>query len=269
MKKILVFSDTHAGAARNPDAPANLKAGLLHGLSAHPDAALLVHLGDLADRGQPEDYATVAPILREAGIPWIFIPGNHDDRDAMRQATSTIPGPGASPEGFMQHAMLLGDTLLLALDTLADASCDIPLNAGILCEARLDWLRDRLNEGNPKSIVIFMHHPPFLTGMQHMDNIGLQNGDAFFRVLDSCRAPVHLVCGHLHRTVSGFARGCGYTVVRGSGKPMPLVARTGRRKSATPETGVAEPTYAIIHVMEDSVAVHAQSYHPCGTSGQE
>ena len=268
MQKILVFSDTHAGAAGRPEMPANLEAGLRHGLAVHPDADFLVHLGDLADRGLPEDYALVAPMFSEVGIPCIFIPGNHDDRDAMREALCGIPGPGTGPAEFMQARVRLGNTLFLALDTLAGEACDVPLHAGILCRTRLDWLRDRLVEDTPDRVVIFMHHPPFLTGMHHLDNIGLQNGDAFFRVLDLCRAPVHLVCGHLHRTVSGVARGCGFTIVRGSGKPMPLVARTGRKMSGVLETRVAEMTYAVVNVMENSVAVHAQPYDPAETTGR-
>ena len=53
-------------------------------MGRRPD--LVVLTGDLVDEGRPEEYAMLRKILVALPIPYLVIPGNHDDRDNLRDA---------------------------------------------------------------------------------------------------------------------------------------------------------------------------------------
>src|SRR3546814_19533731 len=47
-----------------------------------------------------------------------------------------------------------------------------------------------------------MHHPPFITGIAHMDAIGLLAGTAELEQIVAAHPNVErIICGHLHRTI--------------------------------------------------------------------
>ncbi|KAG1318835.1 hypothetical protein G6F63_015032 [Rhizopus arrhizus] len=47
-----------------------------------------------------------------------------------------------------------------------------------------------------------MHHPPFLTGIEHMDAIGLLSGaPELERIVSRFPHVERVLCGHLHRTI--------------------------------------------------------------------
>ncbi len=67
---------------------------------------------------------------------------------------------------------------------------------------RLAWLKARLDEQPERPTLIFMHHPPFPTGLQHMDSINCRNSDALAALLSGHRNIERLVCGHHHRSIN-------------------------------------------------------------------
>jgi Icc protein len=72
----------------------------------------------------------------------------------------------------LQYAVDLGPVRLVVLDTVVPQE-----GRGRLCKHRLRWLDERLAE-NPQPTLIAMHHPPFATGIAHMDALGLEGADA-------------------------------------------------------------------------------------------
>ena len=86
---------------------------------------------------------------------------------------------------------------LLALDTV------VPMKShGELCEARLGWLAARLAEQPDRPTLVLMHHPPFQTGIEHMDAIGLlAGGPELERIVARYPRVERVLCGHLHRTI--------------------------------------------------------------------
>jgi hypothetical protein len=46
-----------------------------------------------------------------------------------------------------------------------------------------------------------MHHPPFLTGIAHMDAIGLAGREAFAAIVARHPQIELILCGHLHRNI--------------------------------------------------------------------
>jgi 3',5'-cyclic AMP phosphodiesterase CpdA len=125
----------------------------------------------------------------------LAIPGNHDAREAMREAFAGHAGIGTDGP-FLNIAGETGGLRLIGLDTTIPGRIE-----GLLCDERLEWLDARLSEAPQQPALVFMHHPPFETGLTRMDGWRCGNGDGLARVLVRHRQVVHVLCGHVHRAV--------------------------------------------------------------------
>jgi 3',5'-cyclic AMP phosphodiesterase CpdA len=85
---------------------------------------------------------------------------------------------------------------LIALDTVVPGQ-----PGGLMCAERLAWLDARLTEAPDRPTLIVMHHPPFRTGIGHMDAMGLANAEAMREVVGRHRQVEAVVAGHLHRPI--------------------------------------------------------------------
>ncbi|HZI82442.1 MAG TPA: phosphodiesterase [Casimicrobiaceae bacterium] len=157
-----------------------------------PDA--IVVTGDLADRGAPEEYEHVLALLAPLAMPVHVIPGNHDDRMALREAFPSC-GSGAAQD-FVQYVASVGPIKLIALDTLVPRE-----GGGMLCEARLAWLESALQRCSSSPVVVLMHHPPFTTGIGYMDAVGLETAYPLEPIIRRHPNIERILCGHLHRTI--------------------------------------------------------------------
>src|SRR4029077_10656189 len=88
---IAQITDTHIKlpgklAYRRVDTAQMLRACVSELLRLDPQPDLIVHTGDLADFGLPEEYAHLKSILAPLKAPTLAVPGNHDAREAMREA---------------------------------------------------------------------------------------------------------------------------------------------------------------------------------------
>src|SRR6218665_831375 len=172
------ISDTHIATGGQRAYGIVDTAGLLRACVADvvrldPRPDLVVLTGDLVDHGRPEEYALLQELLAPLTLPLYLVAGNHDEREALR---STLAGPrfdylGQTGE-FLQYAVDLGPLRLLVLDTVVPQE-----GRGQLCRQRLAWLEQRLAEDD-RPTVIAMHHPPFATGIAHMDALALEGADA-------------------------------------------------------------------------------------------
>jgi Icc protein len=73
---------------------------------------------------------------------------------------------------------------------------------GEMCAQRLTWLEGRLAERRDQPTLVFMHHPPFSTGLADMDRINCRNGPAMSGVLRRVDNIERVVCGHHHRPIT-------------------------------------------------------------------
>lgn len=267
MHKIIVFSDTHVGETTNAgsqiDALAGLEAGIRHAGTFHSDADFLIHLGDLTQNGLRSEYERVRPVLNAIDFNCRLIPGNHDDRVTIRECFPDLTRPDSDAGGFLQSAVEVGSDLILTLDTLADPDKMDVVHCGYLCPVRLNWVRDRISEPRSGRVILFMHHPPFRTGIEILDPSRLVNGDELISLLDTCRVPVHIVCGHLHRTVSGTVGRHGFSVCRGSDRSFRIAKRPDRPNQGVFEDDAIDiPAYNVLFLFNDCIVVHTQIYDP-------
>lgn len=164
------------------DVMERFEAVLEHAASANPDAIFLT--GDFCAQ-EPKEWAFewLAPKLNGLGIPYVVLPGNHDDRVMMRRHFEL---PGHENEPILQQLELKGQQFVF-LDT----------RYGELEEGQLNWLEARM-KAHPSSVVV-MHHPPILVGQPFMDNnYALRNTGRLAEIFRAAVVPVHVFCGHYH-----------------------------------------------------------------------
>ena len=181
-------------AYRKVDTAVGLTACVAHLNALNPIPDVVVVSGDVADFGTPEEYAVARPILDQLSMPYFVVPGNHDDRDNMHRAFSDhryLPSAG-----FMNYAIDDYAVRLVGLDTLVSGKA-----YGELCRERLDWLQACLNQEPDNPTLIFMHHPPFLTGIKHMDWQNCRNSEALGDIVSGHSQVQMILCGHVHRAI--------------------------------------------------------------------
>jgi 3',5'-cyclic-AMP phosphodiesterase len=167
----------------------------LNALGNSLDAVLIT--GDLVDRGKPEEYRHLRTYLDQLHAPCYLMVGNHDDRHALRE---TFADHAYLQDGntFVQYGVDIGALRIIALDSLIEGA-----SAGTLCDERLAWLDMELAQSRGRPVVVALHHPPFSTGIGHMDNILLER-DASRQLADIVRAHPNVervLSGHLHRPI--------------------------------------------------------------------
>lgn len=162
-------------------------------LRPSPDAVIVT--GDLAYDGRAEEYEVVARELGRLSVPVFAIPGNHDAREPFRAVLGRRFCPADDPV-FLQFSYELGETVLIGLDTLLPGS-----DAGTLCPARLAWLERAFAAVQGRPVILALHHPPFATGIAHMDRIALTNAEDLERLVRRHGRVERVICGHVHRSV--------------------------------------------------------------------
>ena len=163
-------------------------------LTPQPDALILS--GDLTDCGLPEEYALLRRLLEGAGMPVYLIPGNHDRREALREAFAGWPTLGDDPE-FIDFAADIGPLRVIGLDSVVPGS-----GHGALCDRRLRRLEAALAAAPETPTLIFLHHPPFACGIRHMDAIRLLDGaDQLARIVTAHPQVERVLSGHHHRPI--------------------------------------------------------------------
>jgi 3',5'-cyclic AMP phosphodiesterase CpdA len=197
---ICQITDLHIKAARRRaygvvDTAAMLEAcvAAIAALAPRPD--VVVATGDLVDYGRDDEYALLRELLAPLRMPLYLLPGNHDGRDALRRAFPDHPWLRQHDE-FVQYAIDEYPVRLVAIDTQVPGH-----GRGELCARRLDWLEHTLAARADAPTVVLMHHPPFRTGIAHMDLIGLAGADELARVIARHPQVERLLCGHLHRSI--------------------------------------------------------------------
>jgi 3',5'-cyclic AMP phosphodiesterase CpdA len=173
----------------------------LNGFDPAPD--FVVISGDLADTPTEDEYEHLKQLLALLKLPFAGIPGNHDARDLMRAA---FPDQSyATPSGALNQKVELGELDLLLLDSSVPGKPH-----GELDEHTLQWLETALAASDGRSALVFMHHPPFETGIWHMDRQNLRNADDLAGIVRRHPRVRLIATGHVHRaTLTTFeGRAC-------------------------------------------------------------
>jgi 3',5'-cyclic AMP phosphodiesterase CpdA len=161
-------------------------------LDRRPD--LLVITGDLVDEGQLGEYAVLRKILDRLPVPFLVIPGNHDDRENFRSAFSDhayLP-----KQGPLHYCVDDYPVRIIGLDSTVPGS-----HHGHIDGAGLRWLDAVLAQNTTKPTLLMLHHPPFACGIPYMDEYRYFDGDALGAVVKRFDNVEIVLCGHVHRSM--------------------------------------------------------------------
>ena len=238
--RILQISDFHLRGDGKLSFQVVDTASFLKSTKAHLEHVFALD-GQKPDSGDEKAYLMVYEALSSFNVPVYAVPGNHDRRDRMVRILKgwTIPNPQTAP--FLCYAVQTEEARLLFLDTLNPGS-----HAGHMREAELAWLDNELQSNKNVPTLIFMHHPPFITGLPAMDE-PFENREEMRTVL--MKAPwARLCCGHMHRPI--FTVWAGVPCVTAPAASMQI------ELDFTPEGGdtfrMETPGY-LLHDFEDGV----------------
>ena len=177
------------------DTAAHLKRCIAHILALKQQPDVVVMTGDLTDGGKLEEYALLRELITPLAMPVYLMPGNHDERDALKAAFPDHAYLNQFPP-FIQYAIEDHALRIVALDTVIPKA-----SGGELCERRLAWLVKTLAAQPRRPTLLLMHHPPFATWIGHMDNIGLADPQPLARIVAQHPQVERVLCGHLHRPI--------------------------------------------------------------------
>jgi 3',5'-cyclic-AMP phosphodiesterase len=175
-----------------PDTAAYLRRTIdrLHAMYPRPNVVLAT--GDLTERGSPHEYRRLRSILGRLEIPHFLIPGNHDDREALRRAFRDHRYLQTVRE-HASYALDVWPLRIVALDSTLQGR-----SGGYLDGQRLAWLDHELRAHPRRPTIVAMHHPPFRTGIPAMDRHGFIGVEGFGDVIRAHDQVARIVAGHYH-----------------------------------------------------------------------
>lgn len=218
-------------------------------LPQKPDAVVIT--GDLTDGADEREYALLRQLCRQLPCPVYVMPGNHDLTAAMRSELADFPGVGDAPAGDKLHyAVTIGGLRLLMLDSSVAGK-----PYGRLGGEQIAWLDQTLAADHTPTLVA-LHHPPKVTGIAHMDVIGLADTEALAAILSRHHHVERLICGHVHRTI----------IARFAGTVMTLCPSTAHAcvldfSPDAPAEFVMEPPAFFVHRLDPEAGLSSHLHY--------
>ncbi len=162
--------------------------------SERPGADRLIITGDLTHDDRRETYLQLRDLLSD----WLdilrVIPGNHDDRAAMRDVFGDRVQVAAGRNVFAEE---IDGWQLIGLDTQLSGSV-----AGRTGKEQLDWLSEQLSTAGDRPTLLCLHHPPVSIGSRWLDEVGLQDAADLNTILARHPQVRFVCCGHVHQELA-------------------------------------------------------------------
>lgn len=151
---------------------------------------LVLCTGDLVQDASVAGYQRFREMIGALGAPQYWIPGNHDIYANMEEATLH--------SSILHQIIHIGDWQIIMLNSTIEGA--VP---GRLSEETLDFLDKNLSLGKKLHSLVCLHHQPIPVGAKWLDNLGVQNADAFLNVIDQHDNVRGVLWGHVHQQFDG------------------------------------------------------------------
>ncbi|MEY2848305.1 MAG: hypothetical protein RI885_970 [Actinomycetota bacterium] len=244
---ILHLSDTHLVAGVRPLYGSVDSEGLLRQLVGELEASgcrpeAIVVTGDLADKGEPEAYATLRSILEpfadRLGAELVWVMGNHDDRAAFRGGLL-----GQHPtDKPVDRVFDINGLRIIALDSTVPGH-----HHGEIADNQLDWLAEELSVLAPHGTIIAMHHPPVPTVLDLAVLVELRDQAGLAEVIRGSDVR-SIIAGHLHYSTTATFAGVPVSVASATCYTQDLNVPVGGTRGRD-----GAQSFNLVHVYDDTV----------------
>lgn len=160
-----------------------------------PQPNIIVISGDLVQDGTITEYELLQTMLAPLQCPIYLMPGNHDQRENLRQVFTTHAYLSKGTP-HLSYVVENYPIRMIMLDSILPGK-----GLGCIDSDRLIWLKQALLAAPETPTLIFMHHPPFATGIPWMDRKQLQGHEKLATLISQHPQVQRISCGHLHRTI--------------------------------------------------------------------
>lgn len=154
----LQISDSHVGFDKpaNPDATATLREAIGRIASLPVKPSFVIHTGDISHLSKDKEFDDADQILREMGLPMVFVPGEHDLLDEG-QGKSYLARYGKGTRGAGWYSFDQNGVHFVGLVNVVDLKAG---GLGNLGNDQLVWLeQDLAGLASSTPIVVFAHIP--------------------------------------------------------------------------------------------------------------
>ena len=154
------ISDSHIGFAKPPntDVVATLQSAVAKINALPQPPAFVLHTGDLTHLAKPEEFDTVAEVLKGVNARVLYVPGEHDFDSDDNKLYLERYGKGTRGTGW--YSFDYKGAHFVGLVNVANAKSGSAAGLGQLGNEQLQWLSKNL-AGVPdsRSVVVFAHVP--------------------------------------------------------------------------------------------------------------
>lgn len=225
-----------------------LEAAVAHILALDPRPDVVIVTGDLTDFDDPAEYARFRALTAALPMPLFPVPGNHDSSAGLLAAFPEIAARTAG--GRVNYVVERFPLRLVMLDSTVHGRPH-----GMLGDEGLAFLDAVLSAQPRMPALVCAHHPPFLTGIRHMDVQNLFDAKALEAVLRRHPQVLAFTCGHVHRAVTTTFAGIAATIA-----PAPAHAVSLALDPAAPPTFHMEPPSLSLHLFTSGNLVTHRSF---------
>lgn len=153
-----------------------------------PQVDLLLATGDLSNGGAENSYQRFAEMTSGLADHTLWLPGNHDDLDAMEQVFSRGQA--------LPKSVQVGSWQIVMLDSRIPGAV-----GGHMAEAELNALERALEESGDRHVLVCLHHHPIDIGCAWLDTQRVHNAEDFFALLDRFSNVRGVLWGHIHQQI--------------------------------------------------------------------
>jgi Icc protein len=190
--RLVQITDCHILAAaqdclKGMNTRASFEAVCQAALVSNPDLDLILATGDLSEDASTASYEYLAQRFGELQLPLFWLPGNHDDSNAMHEH---LRGKQVSAA----KQVLVGNWLIVLLDSTVNGE-----SGGNIPPEQIEFLQAGLQAHPNRHALVCLHHQALPSGSEWIDRLGLQHPQALIDTIKSHDNVRAVLWGHVHQ----------------------------------------------------------------------
>ena len=213
----LQISDSHIGFSKpaNPDALGTLREAIAKIKALPTKPAFMIHTGDISHLSKDEEFDNAEQIIKEAGLPVFYVPGEHDVLDEER-GKSYLGRYGKNAKGAGWQSFDLKGVHYIGLVNVLDLKGG---GLGNLGAEQLEWLeKDVRGLSSSTPIVVFAHIPLWTVYPEW--GWGTEDGAKALSLLKKFGS-VTVLNGHIHQIMQKVEGNIAFHTARSTAFPQP------------------------------------------------